>query len=242
MTDMRDVTWRFINMAPIASSQGALDDLFAETLEPFGIERFDCVRLIGSEDSPAGVLAGRGMGEWVRHFLEADFQSIDPCIPTYMRLRGAFTWSQAKEMNPELADTAMWSDARADGLVDGLIVPTAPGRRTAAIVRLVLPEVGVDPAVLPLLQSMSTVYATGTQSFSATIRPDIPSPVPLRERELECLHWAARGKTNSEIATIVGISRHTVNSHIESAKVKLGVATRMQAAAFALRLGLLSIA
>lgn len=54
--------------------------------------------------------------------------------------------------------------------------------------------------------------------------------IALGEREIECLTWAARGKSSAEIAQIVDISKRTVDFHIESACRKLDVATRVQAA------------
>ncbi len=55
--------------------------------------------------------------------------------------------------------------------------------------------------------------------------------VALSEREVETLTWAARGKTSAEIALIVGLSKRTVDFHIDNARNKLGVATRIEAAA-----------
>jgi len=55
------------------------------------------------------------------------------------------------------------------------------------------------------------------------------SVTSLGKREVEVLTWAARGKTSSEIAQILGLSKRTVDFHIENARGKLGVATRMQA-------------
>lgn len=62
---------------------------------------------------------------------------------------------------------------------------------------------------------------------------------PLTARELEALTWSARGKSSADIATLMGISERTVNFHVENATAKLGVATRMQAAVKASRLGLI---
>jgi len=56
-----------------------------------------------------------------------------------------------------------------------------------------------------------------------------PSQVGLARRERETLTWAARGKTFSEIGEILGLSRRTVEFHLESARRKLGVPTRTQA-------------
>lgn len=53
----------------------------------------------------------------------------------------------------------------------------------------------------------------------------------LTPRELEVLAWIARGKTNRDIADILGMSPRTVNKHLEHIFVKLGVETRAAAAA-----------
>jgi DNA-binding response OmpR family regulator len=56
-----------------------------------------------------------------------------------------------------------------------------------------------------------------------------PKQVRLREREIETLTWAARGKTFEEIGTILSLSKRTVEFHLDNARRKLGVATRTQA-------------
>jgi DNA-binding response OmpR family regulator len=56
-----------------------------------------------------------------------------------------------------------------------------------------------------------------------------PKHVDLREREIETLTWAARGKTFAEIGEILSLSKRTVEFHLENARRKLGVATRTQA-------------
>lgn len=53
----------------------------------------------------------------------------------------------------------------------------------------------------------------------------------LTPRESEVLIWVAKGKTNRDIAEIVGMSPRTVNKHLEHIYVKLGVETRSAAAA-----------
>jgi DNA-binding response OmpR family regulator/DNA-binding CsgD family transcriptional regulator len=53
----------------------------------------------------------------------------------------------------------------------------------------------------------------------------------LTPREIEVLAWVAKGKTNRDIADILGMSPRTVNKHLEHIFVKLGVETRSAAAA-----------
>jgi DNA-binding NarL/FixJ family response regulator len=57
-----------------------------------------------------------------------------------------------------------------------------------------------------------------------------PKLIDLNEREVETLTWAARGKTSAEIAKILGLTKRTVDFHIDNARIKLGAANRIQAA------------
>jgi DNA-binding CsgD family transcriptional regulator len=57
----------------------------------------------------------------------------------------------------------------------------------------------------------------------------------LTERELECLYWIAEGKTSDEIATIIGISKNTINNYITSVMRKTATRTRSEAIAYAVR-------
>ncbi|HXV29331.1 MAG TPA: LuxR C-terminal-related transcriptional regulator [Sinorhizobium sp.] len=61
----------------------------------------------------------------------------------------------------------------------------------------------------------------------------------LSSREIECLRWAAAGKSSDEIAIILGISAYTVASYFKSAARKLDAVNRMQAIARAMRLKLI---
>jgi DNA-binding NarL/FixJ family response regulator len=56
----------------------------------------------------------------------------------------------------------------------------------------------------------------------------------LTPREAETVYWVAQGKTNPEIATILGIGLTTVKKHLESSFMKLGVENRTAAAALVL--------
>ena len=55
----------------------------------------------------------------------------------------------------------------------------------------------------------------------------------LTRREAEVLHWLTLGKTNRDIADILGGSPRTVNKHLEHIFEKLGVETRTAAATLA---------
>lgn len=52
----------------------------------------------------------------------------------------------------------------------------------------------------------------------------------LSPREVECGKWLILGKTAEETATILGLSRRTVEDHLASMKVKLGCNNKVQLA------------
>ncbi|WP_413206771.1 response regulator [Rhodospirillum sp. A1_3_36] len=57
----------------------------------------------------------------------------------------------------------------------------------------------------------------------------------LTAREAEVVLWATRGKTNRDIADILGLSPRTIDKHLEQAYAKMGVENRAAAIAMALR-------
>lgn len=67
-------------------------------------------------------------------------------------------------------------------------------------------------------------------------------PARLTRREIQCLKWAAAGKTDAEIGGIVAISLPTVRFHVTNAARKLRVAGRSQAIQRAAILGYIGAA
>jgi NarL family two-component system response regulator LiaR len=68
-----------------------------------------------------------------------------------------------------------------------------------------------------------------------------PTPDPLTKREAEVLLLVAQGLSNRDIARELNISDPTVRSHVSNIMSKLHLATRIQAALYALREGLVSL-
>src|SRR5713226_3727807 len=64
---------------------------------------------------------------------------------------------------------------------------------------------------------------------------EFSSELGLTTREGEVLSWLSKGKTNRDIAQILGLSPRTVDKHLEQIYSKLGVENRTAAAAIAAR-------
>lgn len=69
----------------------------------------------------------------------------------------------------------------------------------------------------------------------------LPPESRLSKREVECLRWAAIGKTDLEISLIMARSRATVRFHIHNASVKLDAVNRSQTVFKAAQLGYIGL-
>jgi DNA-binding NarL/FixJ family response regulator len=86
-------------------------------------------------------------------------------------------------------------------------------------------------AKVDLLAAIAARLKRGSEQATNDFEPDFSSPERLLSlgvsaRVAEVLLWVAQGKTNAEIATILGISESTVKKHVMEIFNVLGVETR----------------
>jgi LuxR family quorum sensing-dependent transcriptional regulator len=138
---------------------------------------------------------------------------------------------QASDLTPEQAKALEFIGTQLN-LTAGFIVPV---RRNGALLGIVSYG-GVNCSLGPIERSILHLLAHTALVHALEVKDvkDMP-PANLSPRELQCLQWASRGKTDAEIGVILGISARTARFHIENAKRKLGAATRVQAVAEAMR-------
>lgn len=74
-----------------------------------------------------------------------------------------------------------------------------------------------------------------SEHTSITAVRTLANGLGLTRREGEVLYWLCEGKTNAEIATLVGARPRTVGKHLEHVFVNLGVESRTAAVGTALR-------
>jgi DNA-binding NarL/FixJ family response regulator len=92
-----------------------------------------------------------------------------------------------------------------------------------------------------LVRAIEARLRRSEQQMSREFRPDFSSMEPLQKlgltpRATETLLWLAQGKTNADIATILGITESTVKKYVQEIFEKLGIETRGAATVRALEL------
>lgn len=137
---------------------------------------------------------------------------------------------------------ARWTELISDPIKqgDGLMIPIYRDKSLIALTSFG----GYKPDTSIVARSMLQVlsYAAVERAFELRTA-DLPPPAAqlLTARETQCLRMVAQGHVDIEIGKALDISPRTVRFHIDSAKTKLGVTTRIQAVAKALRERIITI-
>lgn len=177
---------------------------------------------------------------WAAYYDDGGLGIIDPIRRASHRTNVGFPWRMAAQflaLTP--ADRAVLDAGSAHGLGEGYTVPAhIPGEVSASCSFVV--SAG---ETLPTEQFWTAQLIGGLASECARrISGDLPvgGQSPLTERQRDCVLWVARGKTDWEIARILGISHETVIQHLKLARERYGVQKRTSLAIFALFDGLIS--
>ena len=150
------------------------------------------------------------------------------------RMDGIAATTTIKRLYPDVEVVALTSFSEADRVhvaleagAAGYLLKDAEADEVVAAVRAAhRGEVHLDPVVARKL-TRSLITPTGT-------------PMGLTPREREILVLVAQGKSNHDIADTLVISERTARTHVSNVLSKLGLASRTQAALWAIREGLVS--
>ncbi len=234
--------WSFIREASKYRDQEELTAHFAKVLEAFGFDRFICLR---SNDQGVPVtLASARIDDWVSHYVEQGYHSVDPCRQWSLSGRPEFSWSEARKWStrqgdPSPREAALWDEAAAGGMKGGLVITNPGPSGHVLITRIMTGEAVIRPTDRPILDGLAVIYSTMLLRLHEQGH-DAPLNAVLTDREAECLRWASLGLTDMEIGERLGLSARTVNNHIERAKRRLGASNRTAAYRRAVELGLLT--
>ncbi len=213
---------------------------FVEIMHSYG---YDKVAYGFATDSPSlGLQKMHGHlnnfpGDWMKHYAQNQLAKIDPVPAHLLRSARPAFWSEfdADENLPE-ASRQLMRDAADAGLKNGVIVP--------------LYGVGGEIAGMSLSRSVAddesyeTLAAVNLLSvyFHETYKSFIKKMdlVELTVHEREVLSWAAEGKTDFEIASIISKSPATVRYHWNNIFTKLNAYGRVYAVSKAVQMRLVS--
>lgn len=172
---------------------------------------------------------------WIDFYLRNHYERLDPVIAEVLRNPEPFEWGFELSHIPLTASqNSLLDEAAHFGIRCGFTVPIHDSSGLIAAVTFAADErrptfqrcVAANRHVLQLMAMYFHAHARRKLSSDRII-----DGVSLSPRELECLEWAAQGKSCWEIGRILGISRRTAAFHLDNVRTKLGVCTIRQAVA-----------
>lgn len=242
MTDRQlfDETLEHISQINRANSaQDVCNRLLAVTGR-FGLDRM----IIGSQQDPAAepeirsehILLGGWSAEWIERYIGCNYVAADPVVHFAKHNMQPFTWDDAaRRAGGDPAAGRVMAEAAEFGMRHGMSIPLVTTDGTLALLSLGGEHMDMPPEHFGMVALLSTYAIERALNLSRNLNAMHASR--LTRREAECIRWAAAGKSEWEISRILGISEHTSEKHLLSAKTKLGAVNRTQAVAEAIRQG-----
>ena len=177
---------------------------------------------------------------WVDLYRSENLERIDPIPQLAANMARPFYWHEVETLCPLTEDNLRYIRIMREAhLGDGLAFDVFGPNNRNAYVGL---GFGVERVELPVEEVfvLQCVAQAGHLRYCEihNPKPDVPALTP---RETEVLDWMAQGKSNSVIGDILGMSRHTVDTHVRSIYEKLDVRDRTTAAIKGLGHGLIHL-
>lgn len=183
----------------------------------------------------------RGYSEnWVLRYESHGLKNSDPIPPTVMQHGRIMTWGEAiAKSNLSSDELRFINEAREAGLMHGIGLPVWGPDSCDAFVAVGMPK-PVRNSAGDRFTALQILLQAGHQRICQLTAQINPKP-KLSPREVEILTWVARGKSNTDIGTILGLSPDTVSTYLQRIFGKLGSRNRIGAAIRALKLGLIRV-
>ena len=221
----------FVGALDGISSLPSLRELLDEVVPRFGIDYFLMTHHVDfGKWTPGTVQISNYPREFIANEREKGGWREDPVFLACDRTTTGFFWSELGELTP-LSDRALQrvEQVRRAGLGDGFAVPNhIPGEYSGSVQFAVGTGKEFPREMASALQSLATYAFEAARQLARTHEGPLVSCAPLTDRQIECLLLVARGKSDTDIGQILGLSPRTVNSYIEAAKRRYCVATRQQ--------------
>lgn len=220
--------WNFIKSIEDSDDEATVQQLLLQRAAPSGFKWAFAGRVPSSaakpRDIPSHVLFQEFPEGWGERYNKHHYALRDPVVRHLQRQQSPFTWDESYAAETRREDVKLiGGEAAAFGLRTGYVIPIQLVGGVLAAVSFGASYADSHPESLAEL-AFAANFAVGhllRLRHKPKSRERLVTP-----RERECILWASEGKTDWEIAVILGISRPTVAKHLLSARHRLDVMNR----------------
>jgi DNA-binding CsgD family transcriptional regulator len=252
-----DIVKIFLEELQYCTDAVSLEILFSKTIEKLGFPLFAYnIYKMGSAaalnqiiQQPQDFIISNFPKQWRNYYFREKYEQVDPVLQHVGAGQGVVRWSALLASDDvDTKQRRVLQDAWDAGLADGVTLPIVTELGESVAISIV-PEPGRNgdesiQAILPVIHLLAQHYhrkAKGillgqSLKIGSSRRKSLLSP-----REVDVLHWTAKGKTAWEVAGILGISQKSVDFYMDMAKTKLQATNRTHAVVKAIMFGLVTL-
>ncbi len=227
-----DLALAFIEHCDHATQTTELSDAFQRHLETLGFRYFACSSHVDPLHSQE-IMVLNYPRAWVECYSEQQLHLIDPVFRRADRTRRPFYWDDPEfraTMSPK--QRKMQALAERFGVAHGFTVPIhSPLHVSSCSVVPDSPRISRRAYFAVELMAQHLFDRVARLQHMDACTDIIPY---LSRRERQCLELAAHGKSDAEIALLLGLHKSTAHNYIENAKRRLGLSNRIPAIVYAL--------
>ncbi len=188
------------------------------------------------QDPASQIFISTWSEEWGQHWWTSGYMEHDPVIQYLLKTRKPFSWDTAYRHASKFGRKII-DESREYGFTNGIAFPITTGTGPLGCASLGCDDIPEDPKVLAMIELVSIscyMHLVKIKGLSSEYGLG-----HLSKRETEVMHFVAEGKTNWEIATILGLSEESVKAYLKNISKKLDTVNRAHSVSTAIRKGLI---
>ena len=234
----------FLEDVRAARTEQDLERVIAQVLQEFGFRHYAIVSHVDLLAPPQGTVKIINYpSDWKAHAARHRYFADDPVLLTAQRLALPFVWDDIpRHIELTRRQQLILEEARAVGLTHGYTVPIHVPGHISGSCSFAYDAGAVDPACFPAAHYIGVYAFDAALKLTGRAAQRPAHAVHLTDRQRQCLALAARGKSDWSIGQLLALSQQTVHMHIELAKHRYGVSSRVEAVVRALFDGELAFA
>jgi LuxR family transcriptional activator of conjugal transfer of Ti plasmids len=230
---MHRVFQNFVDELSDADNAESLRCVMAEASAALDLSCFAYLS-IPQRPGNAPVLISNYPATWTTHYIQRHYERLDPVIIQALANAEPFEWGlETETLDVSEAQRELFERAAKFGISCGFTIPIHD--KCGPLAAVTFAADSRRSRFHSVINEHSWVLQLMAMYFHASARRAlgcrIVDGMTLSPREVQCLEWAAQGKSAWETGRILSISRHTVAFHLDNAKTKLGVRSTIQAVA-----------
>ena len=179
--------------------------------------------------------------DWMAHYRRQGYFEVDPVVEHCRHHTTPCLWAADPHARRVGYPTEFFREAADYGLRLGIGLPIHGPAGQAGMISVATGNTSKARENLHHLGELHLFASFLHEAGQRLVSTGSQEQVHLTARELDCLRWAAEGRTSWEIGQQLSIGERTVVFHLQNAARKLGVMGRRQAIAKAMSLQLIAL-